>query len=307
MSCSSPVDIRVNCTSYSVPCRRCISCRMAYQSSVTMLAERELASMYDKKLSGSFLTLTYHDDYIPFNKYGTMTLVKSDAQKFLKRLRITLERNGFLSKIKYIHCGEYGEVGGRPHYHFALFGVPAPILRKYIHKLWPYGFNTVKPLCVSHIRYVCKYIMKSHPTSDVSAVYDGLVVQRPYISRSFGLGSDWIRSHAEEIAENGYKFVNRGSWSLYPVYIMKYVNSITGVDYKPFVIAFLRNNAPKEFKHSLGSIEYKDYALEKARMRERAYYRRMISSGHASNKPDWSQYWHKRDSDFLQNYIKQIT
>ena len=61
-----------------------------------------------------FLTLTYDDDHLPPNG----SLVKSDLQKFFKRLR---KNSG--KKMAYFACGEYGEQTARCHYHVILFGL----------------------------------------------------------------------------------------------------------------------------------------------------------------------------------------
>jgi len=64
-------------------------------------------------LHNSFITLTYNDEHLPaFN-----TLIKRDFQLFMKRLRKAHPEK----KIRFYHCGEYGDNFGRPHYHAILF------------------------------------------------------------------------------------------------------------------------------------------------------------------------------------------
>ncbi len=58
-----------------------------------------------------FITLTYADEHLPRG------LVKRDVQTFLKRLRLELAP----LKVRFLLCGEYGELTKRPHYHLCLF------------------------------------------------------------------------------------------------------------------------------------------------------------------------------------------
>ena len=68
-----------------------------------------------------FLTLTANPATI-HKTFPDGSLDHRPFQLFMKRLRITLERQGFKGKIKYLMCGEYGDNNGRPHYHAIIFG-----------------------------------------------------------------------------------------------------------------------------------------------------------------------------------------
>ncbi len=87
---------------------------------------------------------------------------------FLKRLR-----RHFPQKIRYFHCGEYGDENLRPHYHACLFNVSfddqvveqsregiitysSPTLSK----IWPYGFSTIGELNYRTAAYTAGYILK---------------------------------------------------------------------------------------------------------------------------------------------------
>lgn len=89
----------------SIPCGKCVECCKAYSM------EWANRCLCEKKLhkQSCFITLTYKDNPV--------SLVKRDYQLFLKRLRRRLS-----VPIRYFGCGEYGEKGGRPHYHFIIFG-----------------------------------------------------------------------------------------------------------------------------------------------------------------------------------------
>jgi hypothetical protein len=61
----------------------------------------------------AFVTLTYNDENLPHD----LSLDPKHFQRFIRKLR---KRCG---KVRYYHCGEYGDETDRPHYHAILFGV----------------------------------------------------------------------------------------------------------------------------------------------------------------------------------------
>lgn len=63
-------------------------------------------------LESCMVNLTYNDAHLP--QHGQ--LLKSDLQKFFKRLR------KLIGPFRYVACGEYGERRRRPHFHIALYG-----------------------------------------------------------------------------------------------------------------------------------------------------------------------------------------
>lgn len=158
----------------SLPCRHCVGCRLDHS--------REWANRCLMELSyhdcGYFVTLTYDDEYLPrspavdrdtgeiLSFHGT--LVKSDLQKFLKRLRFAGQ------KIRYYACGEYGTTTYRPHYHLIMFGLRIDDLEshgknfrgdvyftsQYISRFWPFGYNIVAPITWQTCAYTSRYVMK---------------------------------------------------------------------------------------------------------------------------------------------------
>lgn len=90
-------------------------------------------------------TLTYDEDHLP------PTLEKRHLQLFFKRLRK-------YSKVRFLACGEYGEMTYRPHYHAILFGIEHgdPIVQK----VWPYGFAQTHQLSDAAVAYVAGYVSK---------------------------------------------------------------------------------------------------------------------------------------------------
>lgn len=97
-----------------LPCGQCIGCRLERSRQWAIRCVHE-ASLHEKNC---FITLTYNNKNLPENG----SLDKSHFQKFMKRLRKAYPNE----KIKFFHCGEYGEKKGRPHYHACLFGFDFP-------------------------------------------------------------------------------------------------------------------------------------------------------------------------------------
>ncbi|AXH73753.1 MAG: replication initiator protein [Microviridae sp.] len=144
---------------FTVPCGQCIGCRIDRSRHWALRCVHE-AKMHS---ASCFVTLTYDDDHLP--KGGT--LVKSDLQKFFKRLRK-------LYPFRYYAAGEYGDEGQRPHYHAILFGINFFDDRK-IHtkkktgtlftsetltKTWGLGHCLIADFSYSTAAYTARYIMK---------------------------------------------------------------------------------------------------------------------------------------------------
>ncbi|UPW41631.1 replication initiator protein [Peromfec virus RodF8_37] len=92
------------------PCGQCPICRS--QKSAEWKLRCELEALCHSTFA--FITLTYCDKYLPFDRQ----LVPSHLSDFLKRLRKRLPY-----KIRYFACGEYGGKRGRPHYHLIIFSL----------------------------------------------------------------------------------------------------------------------------------------------------------------------------------------
>ena len=112
----------------------------------------------------AFITLTYDEEHLPQD--GGLDV--SHFQKFMKRLR---KKRG---KVRFFHCGEYGDMKGRPHYHAILFGIdfwddqvlveekndnPYYISAE-LAQLWPFGQHRIGEVTFESSAYVARYIMK---------------------------------------------------------------------------------------------------------------------------------------------------
>ncbi len=144
-----------------LPCGQCIGCRLerSRQWAIRCLHE---AKQYE---NNCFITLTYDNEHLPWD--GSLDI--EHFQKFMKRLRKKYEPR----KIRFYHCGEYGEQNDRPHYHACLFNFDFLDKKLYkkendieyytsesLQELWPFGFNIIGDVTFESAAYVARYIMK---------------------------------------------------------------------------------------------------------------------------------------------------
>lgn len=230
----NPLGSELNCI--KIPCGQCTSCRLERSRQWAIRCMHE-ASLHDENC---FLTLTYDDDHLP--KGGSLFF--EDFQKFMKRLRkhfvkkcpagLTKEERDLYFKhnrIRYYHCGEYGDRTRRPHYHCLLFGLDP--LDKYlwsrtefsklyvshtINRIWGKG-NVIIGDCNFHTAaYTARYIMKKVNGKLADDHYKtfnpdtGEIVQlKPEyttMSRSPGIGSDWIKARHKYVYDDDFVIVN---------------------------------------------------------------------------------------------------
>lgn len=185
-------------------CGQCVECRLAYSREWAIRITHE--QMMHRR--SCMVTLTYDDAHLPF--YGQ--LVKSDLQKFFKRLR----RDG--ARFKYVACGEYGDVSRRPHFHVAFFGVDFDDDRvrigssangdprytsKRLRSIWGMGADDIGSLNFESAAYIARYVMKKIKGPGASplplAVHLGtgeVMMPNPeFLICSNGIGKSWFRDY----------------------------------------------------------------------------------------------------------------
>lgn len=171
----------------------------------------------------AFITLTYNEKHLPANN----TLVKEDFQKFMKRLRKKYKG----TKIKYFHCGEYGETEKRPHYHACLFGIDFHDKQLFkrtngvniytsaiLERIWGKGFVTVGEVTFQSAAYVARYIMKKvtgpaaeehYKTIDFST---GEIIERQpeYTTMSLkpAIAKKWFEEFSEDVYPGDFVVIN---------------------------------------------------------------------------------------------------
>lgn len=189
-----------------LPCGQCIGCRLerSRQWAIRCIHEAQLHE------ENSFITLTFDPEHLAARS-NPWSLDKTEFQKFMKRLRKMFPDK----KIRYFHCGEYGEKYGRPHYHAILFGLD--FSDKQLHrvinghrlytsptleKAWPFGFSSIGDVTFESAAYVARYILKKVNGENADTHYaivneDGEIVghkapEYTTMSRRPGIASAWF-------------------------------------------------------------------------------------------------------------------
>lgn len=146
MACLHPIFLRSQ--EMVVPCGKCPDCRnRRVQSWVFRLQQQEKIHV-----TSAFITLTYAPENLPRTPNGFSTILKTDFQKFMKRLR----KNTNIKTIRYYACGEYGSQTWRPHYHAIIFDAKF----EDIYKAWGLGQVHIGTTTAESIAYTTKYMCK---------------------------------------------------------------------------------------------------------------------------------------------------
>lgn len=237
-----------------VPCGKCAVCQIEKRKHWSTRLAQE-ASMYE---SSCFITLTYNDESIPVTCWrspddplkqfdrgaGTLpeyTLLPSDVQKFIKRLRRHLEyrptkykstwRGKVLARdhvsIRYFACGEYGSRTHRPHYHIIIFGwkpSDAKLLKIYkgrpvytsdqIKSCWTQavngrkqslGFSSFSDVSPFVAKYVARYVTKKMTRLDCSTWNKCKIPEFNLQSvRNGGIGAPWFDKFGHHQMARGF-------------------------------------------------------------------------------------------------------
>lgn len=170
-------------TDFQVPCGRCIGCRLERSRQWAVRIMHEVR----EHEQNCFVTLTYSEQNLPEDG----GLRKKDFQDFMKRYRKWLWENK-RERIRFFHCGEYGEKGLRPHYHAIIFGHDFEDKKLYkvergvrhyvsddLSNLWGLGFCVVGAATFESAAYVARYCMKKVTGEKAEKVEDGKLLA-PY-------------------------------------------------------------------------------------------------------------------------------
>lgn len=211
---------------FAVPCGQCKSCRLrdAQDKAVRCMHELQTAG------KGCFITLTYDKAHLP----DDLSIDMETWKKFAKRLR---KRVG---PFRFLMCGEYGDEGNRPHYHFLAFGIDfaedrqlysdKPGYNLYrsptLEKAWPFGFSIIGDITFESASYVARYTMKKQSTQvltkgdvwvpnekyrriDPSTGEDWYVTPEfSSCSRAYGLGTDWFHRYWSDVYPHDFVVVS---------------------------------------------------------------------------------------------------
>lgn len=294
MACINPLEFKVKdfigqYKNITVPCGHCLNCMIKKQSQIEFLAKKELIDNYQAGKSASFVTLTYDDNHLPLNENGFSTLKREDVQLFLKRMRRNMDYHHRKKDFKVLYCGEYGDGSHstsktgistcRPHYHIIFIGLSPTDVSFYTKKLWKFGICDIGPLGAGGIRYIIKYMTKCTPDKDVKQLREVADVQSPFFYHSIGMAKNWINRNLSNIVDSGFCFNINGKITPYPKYICQYVSNHTGVDYRPFMLEYIKNHELPLSKAK--NMNYFDYNIEKSVIS----YKYKIAALRSQNKP----------------------
>lgn len=234
------------------PCGYCIGCRLEKSRRVAVRCVHE-AQMHDQS---SFITLTYSPENLPVdNSISTDTM-----QKFWKKLR---KRVG-IAGLKYYSAGEYGDEGGRPHYHACLFGFDFS-RDKVFHKfssdfggakfplytssllsdVWGLGHAYIGDVTFESAAYVARYCVKKVYGKDAEAHYDELGIEPERSWSSQGLAKAWFERFFDDVYPSD-EIVVRGKLMKPPPY---YDNLLLKRD--PALLAELKKEREKLKKNNI--------------------------------------------------------
>lgn len=174
--------------------------------------------VHEKQLheSSCFITLTYRTENLP--KHASLN--KKHFQDFMKRLRKWLAHK----KIRFFHCGEYGENFGRPHYHAIIFGHDwsdkelkfetkrgdRVYTSKKLEELWGHGLVSTADVTFESAAYVARYVTKKvtgdkaiHHYNKIDLETGEILSERSKeyttMSRRPGIGKDWFEKFNSDV------------------------------------------------------------------------------------------------------------
>ena len=135
----------------------------------------------------------------------------------MKRLRKRVR-----SRIRFFHCGEYGDMSRRPHYHAVLFGFDPPDKQRWtvsasnplyisplLNETWGMGFVTVGEVSFESAAYVARYCVKKITGAGASSHYKGMNPETGELfdlepeyctmSRNPGIGKKWFERFSADV------------------------------------------------------------------------------------------------------------
>ncbi|WNK15125.1 MAG: replication initiator protein [Microvirus sp.] len=202
-----------------LPCGKCLGCLTDRAQDWAHRAMHE-ASQHEHNI---FVTLTYNEESLPRDEQ----LEPEELQRFLKRLRRATARKRKTEtairstpphRLRYIAAGEYGERGGRPHYHLLLFNITFTDFHEVgtglyesptLSRIWPYGHNRCGVVTEASAAYTAQYTLKKQ--SEIFVTPDGVVKTKPFMRMSLKplIGSQWLEKYRNDL-QHGYLVTTQG-------------------------------------------------------------------------------------------------
>lgn len=200
----------------TVPCGKCIGCRIDRSRgwAIRILAEAQTAGVG----RSWFVTNTYAPEFNP------ITLQPRDHTLFLKKLRNHYSDQ----KVRFYLGAEYGDQKhpvtgfGRPHFHYALFGLDLPDLEPFggseknplfvsptLSRLWGKGHVTIGSVTYESASYIAAYIHKKRLGKDAGKFYvvphpetgEELKMHPEFSRQSLkpGIGAEWFSKFHSDV------------------------------------------------------------------------------------------------------------
>lgn len=274
MACDAPLSIRyknprqVNGElQYYFPgdCGKCLPClqKRKRQWSYRLTEEKRVS------FSSYFITLTYQDKYLPLSEGITSSVNKNDHFDFIKNLKelekqknlalrshISQEEHerkerGILEngKLKYYGISEYGDQGGRVHWHYLIFNLRDS---NNIALAWGKGKVDVDPdVNVNNIDYVLKYMVKFK----TNAEYENKEREISFMSK--GIGSSVVDDEFRRYISKPYNnkvVTDRGNKiSLPRYYNKKYLSEEERINKSNYIAKEIQE-AKAEKEHTILSL-----------------------------------------------------
>lgn len=226
-----------------------------------------------------FITLTYAPKHLPSGG----SLNKRHFQLFMKRLRKRTKQ-----KIRFFHCGEYGEKLSRPHYHALLFGYDFPdktfwrehrgnrIYRSSIlEKTWTYGHSDIGGVTFQSAAYVARYMLKkitgeladqhylklNEETGELCEV----VPEYATMSRRPGIAHAWFEKFSSDVFPDDFVVVD-GKKLKTPKYYMQLLEKIDPDTHKAMKLKRKRHSERESEDNTHERLDVRQTVLE-ARMK----------------------------------------
>ena len=162
----------------------------------------------------------------------------------MKRLRARLSP----LRIRFFHCGEYGEEFSRPHYHAIIFGYDFPdkvfykesngerlFISAFLENVWARGFALVGDVTFESCAYVARYVTKKvngerafdhyWKMNEVTGELISITPEYATMSRRPGIGAKWMDKFGDEVRAN-LSVVMRGHEMALPRFYESYFDSL---------------------------------------------------------------------------------
>lgn len=193
-----------------VKCGKCLACREEKKREIIARTIHE-AEYYKYKY---FILLTYD------NEHCDMNLHKEHIQQYLKRLKKYYRKKK--ACFSHLISGEYGEGGGRPHYHVVLLSSieAGDFLQKWDYGAISFGKYGTMSAGVQSIFYTAGYTTKKANIMQGGVYNDGRLA--PFLSYSKGIGRRYAEENKNGFAEKGYISIGQAGNASIPRYYKKF-------------------------------------------------------------------------------------